>query len=98
MSRPEPGSSCRACRGIPASCSNWTARYAMIGVGSAGLANTALPAARAALTCPVKMARGKFHGLMQAKTPRPCSVTWLCSPVGPGMSRGLSNSSRACSA
>ena len=32
---------------------------------------TALPAASAALTWPVKIASGKFHGLMQAKTPRP---------------------------
>src|ERR1044071_3629794 len=43
----------------------------MSGVCSAGLAITALPDARPAATWPVKMASGKFHGLMQAKTPRP---------------------------
>jgi hypothetical protein len=48
------------------------------GVCSAGLASTALPAASAAATWPVKIASGKFHGLMQANTPRPCS-TIRCS-------------------
>src|SRR5438270_3410794 len=38
------------------------------GVCSAGLAITELPLASAAATCPRKIARGKFHGLMQAKT------------------------------
>jgi hypothetical protein len=37
------------------------------------LAITALPAASAAATWPVKIASGKFHGLMQTKTPRPRS-------------------------
>ena len=67
----------------------------MSGVCSAGLAMTALPAASAALTCPVKMASGKFHGLMQTKTPRPCSATSLRSPVGPGMARACAKSVRA---
>ena len=58
------------------------------GVCSAGLAMTALPAASAAATWPVKIASGKFHGLMQAKTPRPCSESSLRSPVGPGSSMG----------
>ena len=43
----------------------------MSGVCSAGLATTALPAASAAATWPMKIASGKFHGLMQTKTPRP---------------------------
>ena len=42
------------------------------GVCSAGLAATALPAASAAATWPAKIASGKFHGLMQTNTPRPC--------------------------
>jgi hypothetical protein len=46
------------------------ARAAISGVASAGLASTALPAASAAAIWPVKMASGKFHGLMQVKTPR----------------------------
>ena len=49
----------------------------MIGVCSAGLASTALPAASAAATWPVKIASGKFHGEMQANTPRPLSVSVL---------------------
>ena len=44
----------------------------MIGVCSAGLASTALPAARAAAIWPVKIASGKFHGLMQVQMPRGC--------------------------
>ena len=68
---------------------------AMSGVCSAGLATTALPAASAADTWPVKMASGKFHGLMQAKTPRPASASWLRSPVGPGRSSGSAKSARA---
>jgi hypothetical protein len=47
------------------------------GVCSAGFAITALPAASAAAICPVKIASGKFQGLMQAKTPRPCSSSAL---------------------
>ena len=42
----------------------------MSGVCSAGFERTALPAASAALIWPVKMASGKFQGLMQTITPR----------------------------
>jgi hypothetical protein len=42
---------------------------AVSGVCSAGLASTVLPAASAAATWPVKMASGKFHGLMASTTP-----------------------------
>ena len=45
---------------------------------------TVLPAASAAATWPVKIASGKFHGLMQTNTPRPRSASSLRSPVGPG--------------
>jgi len=31
---------------------------------------TALPAAKAAATCPQKIAKGKFHGLMQTNLPK----------------------------
>ena len=44
---------------------------AINGVCSAGLATTVLPAASAAATWPRKIASGKFHGLIQMKTPRP---------------------------
>ncbi len=43
------------------------------------------PAASAAATCPVKIASGKFHGLMHAKIPRGCSDSVLRSPVGPAI-------------
>ncbi|MCY1449229.1 hypothetical protein D9M71_659550 [compost metagenome] len=46
-----------------------TAWAAISGVCSAGLASTVLPAARAAATWPVKIARGKFHGLMHTTGP-----------------------------
>ena len=42
----------------------------MAGVCSAGLRQTALPAASAAVTIPVGMANGKFHGAITAATPR----------------------------
>ena len=66
---PRPGSSCSAARGVPASRNSSTARQAINGVCSAGLASTTLPAARAAATWPVKIASGKFHGLMQLTGP-----------------------------
>ncbi len=68
---PSPGTRCSALAGTPAACRSFTASEAISGVCSAGLATTALPAASAAATWPVKIASGKFHGLMQTKTPRP---------------------------
>ncbi len=59
------------------------ARKPVIGVCSAGLATTVLPAASAAAICPVKIAIGKFHGEMHANGPRPRSVNVFSSPVGP---------------
>ncbi len=56
---------------MPASCISRTAAAAICGVCSAGFAITVLPATSAAATCPVKIASGKFHGLMQTNTPRP---------------------------
>ena len=67
----------------------------MSGVCSAGLHTTALPAASAAVIWPVKMASGKFQGLMQANTPRPWRRRRFSSPVGPGRRIGSANSRRA---
>ena len=92
---PSPGSRCSTSAGTPASCSRRTAAAAMSGVCSAGLAMTALPAASAAVTWPLKIASGKFQGEMQANTPRPCSAIWLRSPVGPGSASGSAKSARA---
>ena len=66
---PAPGISCSASLGMPASCSTRTASAAMSGVSSAGLAITELPAASAAAIWPVKIASGKFQGLMQTTRP-----------------------------
>ena len=69
---------------MPAWCISSIASAAISGVCSAGLAIAALPAASAAATGPMKIASGKFHGLMQANTPRPWRRSSLSSPVGPG--------------
>ena len=66
---PSPGSSCSTAREMPACSNSCTASAAVALLCSAGLASTALPAASAAATWPVKIANGKFHGLMQATTP-----------------------------
>src|ERR1700730_5212009 len=68
---PSPGTRWTALAGMPASCRMRTACAAMRGVCSAGFATTELPATRAAPTWPRNIASGKFHGLMQTKTPRP---------------------------
>jgi len=95
---PSPGNRCSALAGTPAACRIRTACAAMSGVCSAGLATTALPAASAAAIWPVKIASGKFHGEMQAKTPRPWRAISLRSPVGPGSCSGRVKSARARSA
>ena len=51
------------------------------GLLGTGLAMTVLPVASAAATCPRKIASGKFHGLMQTNTPRPCRNSSFISPV-----------------
>ena len=66
---PSPGRSCRTPPGMPASRRISTIRAAISGVSSAGLASTVLPAPSAAATWPVKIASGKFHGLMQTTGP-----------------------------
>ena len=71
MRAPSPGRRCSTSPGTPASCSSRTAAAATSGVCSAGLASTLLPAASAPATWPVKIESGKFHGAMQANTPRP---------------------------
>ena len=85
---PGPCNSCTAPVGTPAACKRRTASSATAGVCSAGLARTVLPVASAAATCPMKMASGKFHGLMQTQTPRAVSRSSLVSPVGPGRATG----------
>ena len=75
---PRPGSSCSALAGTPALCSSRTASAAMAGVASAGFASTAFPAISAAAIWPVKIASGKFHGLIAPTMPRGAAVT--CSP------------------
>ncbi|MNS74167.1 hypothetical protein D3C72_1076340 [compost metagenome] len=76
---PRPGSSCTAPAGTPAARKMATACAAINGVCSAGLATTVLPAASAAATWPVKMASGKFHGLMHSTVPSGRCVSLLNS-------------------
>jgi hypothetical protein len=54
-----------------------------------------LPAANAAAICPLKMAKGKFHGLMLQKTPPPWSFACAALLAGTCKWKGLSNSARA---
>jgi hypothetical protein len=83
---------------MPASWHSRTASAAISGVCSAGLAKTLLPAASAAPAMPVKIASGKFHGLMVTNTPRPWRRRKLSSPVGPGRRCGRENFARASAA
>jgi hypothetical protein len=75
-----------------------TANAATSGVNSAGFAITQLPATSAAVTWPMKIASGKFQGLMHANTPRPRRLSWFSSPVGPGITIGSANCARAWAA
>ncbi len=59
---PSPGRIWSASSGTPAACRIRTASAAMSGVSSAGLARTGLPAARAAATCPTKIAQREVPG------------------------------------
>ena len=83
---------------MPASCNSRTASAAISGVCSAGFATTALPAISAAVTWPMKIASGKFHGEIAMNTPRPRSRSILLSPVGPGIVSPSPNSLRPCAA
>ncbi len=92
---PSPHSRASRRESRPAAWTKRTASQAISGVCSAGLASTALPAARAAATWPRKIDRGKFQGLMQTRTPRPCSSSVLRSPAGPRSNSGPAKRSRA---
>ena len=52
-------------------------------VCSDGLTITLLPQARAAEICPIRIATGKFHGLMQRNLPFGLYEIMFSSPVGP---------------
>ncbi len=81
---PSPATRISASSGTPASCISRTAAAATSGVSSAGLAMTALPAASAAAIWPVKIATGKFHGLMQTIVPSGGWVALAKSPPATG--------------
>ena len=66
---PRPGSSCTTPAGTPASSRMLMPWAAISGVCSAGFARTLLPAASAAAIWPVKIASGKFHGLIHTTGP-----------------------------
>ncbi len=96
--RPTIGKVARAACGTPAACSSSVKASATRGVVSAGLATTVLPVTSAATTWPAKMASGKFHGLMQAHTPRGESAKAFDSPVGPGKGSAVVCNRRASAA
>ena len=56
---------------------------AILGVCSAGFATTVFPAISAAVTCPKKIASGKFQGEIAAKTPRPNVAASARTPALP---------------
>lgn len=89
---PSPCMQWSAFLGMPALCKSCIIQLAMVGVSSAGLAMTVLPVMSAAAIWPVKMANGKFHGLIVIKVPRPDKERVLVSPVGLLGNCGLSNS------
>ena len=62
---PSPNTNCKASLGSPASNNILINLYAIIEVCSAGLAITVFPVKSAAIICPVNIAIGKFHGLIQ---------------------------------
>ena len=66
---PSPNTNCKASLGSPASNNILINLYAIIEVCSAGLAITVFPVKSAAIICPVNIAIGKFHGLIQKNTP-----------------------------
>ena len=85
---PFPGSTWNTPSGSPAARASSPIRIAVSGVISAGLATTALPAARAGARPQDRIGIGKFHGTMRPTTPsgswnvtfRP-PATGICRPV-----------------
>ena len=80
---PSPNNNCKASLGSPASNNILINLYAIIEVCSAGLAITVFPVKSAAIICPVNIAIGKFHGLIQNNTPLLSYFKIFFSPVGP---------------
>ena len=66
---PSPRISSRQLIGTPLSWNFFITRYPSIEVCSEGLAITLLPHARAADICPIRIATGKFQGLMHKNFP-----------------------------
>ena len=87
-SRPAPGRKWSTSGGTPAEPEDLAHRRAMRRVWLDGLTMAVLPATRAAAVMPVQMARGKFHGLMTAATPRGWYHWWLSSPTNRPSRRG----------
>ena len=69
--------------GRPASTAISAISTAAIGVCSAGLSTTELPAARAAATR-AKTAVGPFHGMIMPTTPIGSRTTWTAYSAGTG--------------
>jgi len=91
---PLPGSTWNTCSGSPASSASSPIRIAVIGVISAGLATTALPAARAGAIPQDRIGIGKFHGTIRPTTPSG-SANVTSMPPGTGICLPVSRSGAA---
>ena len=72
--------------GTPNSWNFFMTRKPSIGVWSDGFTITLLPHTNAADICPIKIATGKFHGLIQRNLPLGPNIILFSSPVGPSNS------------
>ncbi len=91
---PLPGSTVNTSSGSPASRASSASRIAVIGVSSAGLSTTVLPAASAGAKPQPAIGIGKFHGTMTLTTP---SGSWNVTsrPPATGICRPLIRSGAA---
>ena len=85
---PLPGITVRTPSGRPASRASSPSRIAVIGVSSAGLSTTVLPAARAGAKPQPAIGIGKFHGTMMPTTP---SGSWIVTSMPPATGICLPN-------
>ncbi len=78
---PLPGSTWNTSSGSPAASASSAIRIAVSGVISAGLAITALPAARAGAMPQDRIGIGKFHGTISPTTPSGSAKVTLIPPA-----------------
>jgi hypothetical protein len=91
---PFPGRTVRTCSGSPASRASSPIRIALMGVISAGLSTTVLPAASAGAIPQPAIGIGKFHGTITPTTPSG-SLKVTSTPPATGICRPKSRSGAA---